>query len=222
MNSNTIKKYGGYVRLLDIETEVPADWDLSGATHVRVSLPAGRNGQAVMEARGFVFGDRTLDVEIRPLKTKIDYSRLVRIKLEAVRDHSREILDIALAAFPFDRRFHLAPDYEPKVAKAVLEALVAELDEVLICHFKGEMIGFLALREVSDKKVSVYLAAVAEKSRASGAGLSLYAGAVDRAAKLGFEVIEGRISSLNTPVINMYAFLGGTFANPRDVYLKVM
>lgn len=212
----------GPVRLLDIEAEAPADWDFSGATHVRVSLPAGRVGQSALEARSFVFGDRTLDVEIRPLKTKMDYARLVRIKPEAVRGPHRELLDIALAAFPFDRRFHVAPDYDSKVATAVLTAWVAELDEVLICRLKEEAAGFLALRETGEKKTSVHLAAVAEKYRSAGTALSLYAGAVVRAVEQGYEAVEGRISSLNMSVMNLYAFLGASFANPRDVYLKVV
>ncbi|MDR1045157.1 MAG: GNAT family N-acetyltransferase [Candidatus Adiutrix sp.] len=212
----------GAVRLLDLKAEAPEDWDFSGATHVRVSLPAGRAGQAAMEARGFVFGDRSLDVEIRPRKTKIDYGRLVRIKPEAIRDHRRELLDIALAAFPSDRRFHVAPDYDPLVAAAVLEAWVDELGEVLICRLKEEAAGFLALRETGDQRISVHLAAVAEKYRSAGVALSLYAGAVVRAVEQGYETIEGRISSLNMPVMNLYAFLGASFANPRDVYLKVV
>lgn len=218
-NYKTIRDFGG-VRLLDIEAVAPEEWDLSGVTHVRVSLPAGRRAQAVMEARGFIFGDRTLDVEIRPQKTKIDYGRLVRIKPETARDQHSEILDLALSAFPYDRRFHVEPDYDSRLAAEMLQRWVAELDEVMICRLKGEVAGFLALRDAGEKKISVHLAAVAEKYRVAGIALSLYAGAVDWAITRGYEAIEGRISSLNMPVMNLYAFLGASFANPRDIYLK--
>ena len=216
-----LKDYG-QVRLLNIEAEAPRDWDCSGATHVHVSLPAGRAGQAVLEPQGFVFGDRTVDVEIRPARTKLDYAKLVRIRPEAIYGHRQEILNIALAGFPYDRRFHVAPDYDHRLAAVVLEAWVNEIDEVLICRLKDEVAGFLAFRTVAERRVAVHLAAIQEKYRSAGVALSLYAGAVDWAVERNFEAIEGRISSLNMPVMNLYAFLGASFSNPRDVYLKVV
>lgn len=210
----------GPIRLLNIEADSPELPDLNGASHVRVSLPASRAGQEALEAQGFTFGDRTLKVSIIPARQKIDYQRMVRLEPEITRGGGEEILAIALSSFPTDRRFQVAPNYNDQLAAVILKAWVDDLEEVLVCRLKGEVAGFLALKDLGDKKVSVHLAAVAEKYRSAGVALSLYAGAVCRAMKLGFEVVEGRISTSNMPVMNLYAYLGGVFFDPLDIYLK--
>lgn len=212
----------GPIRLLNIQADSPELPNLDGATHVRVSLPPDRAGRAALEAQGFTFGDRTLKVSIIPARQKIDYQRLVRLEPEIVRGGSEEILEIARSSFPADRRFQVAPNYDDRLAAIILKAWVNDLEEVLSCRLKGELAGFLALKELGDKKISIHLAAVAEKYRSAGVALSLYAGAVNLAVKRGFEVVEGRISSANMPVMNLYAYLGGSFSDPLDIYLKEM
>lgn len=210
----------GPIRLLNIEADSPELPDLHGASHVRVSLPAGRTGQEALEAQGFTFGDRTLKVSIIPARQKIDYQRLVRLEPDITQGGGAEILSIAQSSFPTDRRFQVAPNYDDRLAAIILKAWVDDLEEVLVCRLKGEVAGFLALKDLGDKKISVHLAAVAEKYRSAGVALSLYAAAVGRAVKLGFEVVEGRISTSNMPVMNLYAYLGGVFSDPLDIYLK--
>lgn len=217
--SRELRSYGP-IRLLNIEADSPELPDLDGASHVRVSLPAGRAGQEALEARGFTFGDRTLKVSIIPARQKKDYQRLVRLEPEITRGGGEEILAIALSSFPTDRRFQVTPNYDERLAAIILKTWVDDLEEVLVCRLKGEVAGFLALKDLGDKKISVHLAAVAEKYRSAGVALSLYAGAICRAMKLGFEVVEGRISTNNMPVMNLYAYLGGVFSDPLDIYLK--
>lgn len=210
----------GPIRLLNIQTDSPVLPNLDGATHVRVSLPSGRSGQVALEAQGFTFGDRSLKASVIPARQKIDYQRLVRLTPEIARGGSEEILAIALSSFPTDRRFQVAPNYDDRLAAIILKAWVDDLEEVLVCRLKGELAGFLALKELGDKKISIHLAAVAEKYRSAGVALSLYAGAVSLALKRGLEMVEGRISTANTPVMNLYAYLGGAFSDPLDIYLK--
>lgn len=66
----------------------------------------------------------------------------------------------------------------------------------------------------------VHLAAVLERYRASGAALSLYAAAARDCKSQGVRFLEGRISTANPAVMNLYAFLGAKFSQPVDVYLK--
>ena len=62
-NRSMIKVYGA-VRLADIEASQPAEWNISGATHVRVMLPASSASELNMQERGFFWADRTLKVSI--------------------------------------------------------------------------------------------------------------------------------------------------------------
>jgi hypothetical protein len=212
----------GHVRLLSIEDDCPEDWNITGATHVSVSLPAGRSSQIQMELQGFVFGDRTMDAEIIPTRTRTDYRKMIRFMPEANHGNNEEIFNIAIESFQFDRRFHPAPDYDMRLAAIIIKAWVDNLDETLVCRLHGEIIGFLALKPKGPKAIFIHLAAVREKYRLSGAALSLYAAAVNRSAEAGINSVVGRISTLNTPVFNLYAFLGATFSNSRDVWLKTV
>ena len=56
--------------------------------------------------------------------------------------------------------------------------------------------------------------------RQAGAAMSLYAKAAELAAKRGYKRLCGRISTANTPVANLYAFLGASFEKPCDIFLK--
>lgn len=218
--------------LLEIEADGPGEWEAPGADYLRVSLPAGRAGQAAMEKRGFTWGDRTLGVTIRPRQTKIDYGKLVRLQPEVVPNLAQappelrsEILALAQSSFPTDRRFHLAPDYDQDLADLVIKSWVEELSgPVLVARVKGEVAGFLALKLVLERPsaVEIHLAAVGEKYRLAGVALSMYGAAVAWASAQGYESVTGRISSLNMPVMNLYSYLGATFEGPLDVYLKVL
>ena len=66
----------------------------------------------------------------------------------------------------------------------------------------------------------VHLAAVEAKYRVTGAAMGLYAKAIEVVRERGFKTLEGRISSFNTPVMNLYATFGAQFSEPQDVFLK--
>ena len=53
-----------------------------------------------------------------------------------------------------------------------------------------------------------------------GAGMALYVKACLLAKERGYKKLEGRISSQNTSVMNIYASLGAIFSEPLDIYLK--
>ena len=50
--------------------------------------------------------------------------------------------------------------------------------------------------------------------------MSLYARAVEIAKEKGYKKLDGRISSQNTAVMNLYAYLGASFSDPEDIFIK--
>ena len=66
----------------------------------------------------------------------------------------------------------------------------------------------------------VHLAAVEEKYRMTGAAMALYANACKIAKERGYKKLEGRVSTQNTAVMNVYAAFGATFSEPQDIFIK--
>lgn len=207
------------IRLLNIECEEPYDWKIEDATHIRVCMPVNFEKEQELLDRGFHLADRTLDVSIHLNRSRLDFSSLIRIEPVITSERRQEVLEIAQKSFPTDRRFHL--NIYPNQARAdmVITGWIDQLEEYYLCEYKGKAIGFLAL--TGDKRQKfVHLAAVLEEYRLSGAALSLYAAAARDCKANGVQALNGRISSANTAVMNLYSYLGASFANPRSIYLK--
>lgn len=207
------------IRLLDIECTAPYDWEQGDATHIRVCVPAGYENSQEMLRRGFYFVDRTLDVSINLRRSKLDFASMVRIEPIITSQYRSEVREIARQSFPTDRRFHLNVAPNQTVANIVISGWVDRLSEYYLCEHKGEKIGFLALTGDEQQRF-IHLAAVLKRYRTSGAALSLYAAAARDCKAAGIQSLCGRISSTNTAVMNLYSFLGASFSNPCDVYLK--
>ncbi|MDR3255871.1 MAG: GNAT family N-acetyltransferase [Synergistaceae bacterium] len=227
----------GEIRLLDVECDAIDDMDgfviLDDAeiTHVKAtlpSLPGGIENMLEMQRLGFQFVDRQIDVSINLLRSRIDFGPLIRLKPRLTSERREEVLAVALRSFPRDRRFHLnlipdAPDkHDKKSAYFVISKWVDELEEYYVCEHRGELLGFLAPEKLEERRAFVHLAAVDERFRSSGAALSLYANAAREFKERGFAALDGRISTLNAPVMNIYSVLGAFFSNPTDVFLKEM
>jgi len=172
-----------------------------------------------MASRGFIWADRLLDVSINLTRSNLDFASMVRLQPTLTSERRDEVCAIAQQSFPTDRRFHLTAAPNQAVADAVIAGWVEELYEYYLCEHKGNAIGFLALTG-DEKQKMIHLAAVLQRYRASGAALSLYAAAARDCKLAGVRTLKGRISSVNTAVMNLYAFLGANFSNPIDVYLK--
>lgn len=216
-----IKKQYGNISLINILADSPGEWDVSDATHVRVSLPSDIQHMIDMQKKGYQFVDRMLDVSINLKRVNTDLNKLIRIKPEVVSGDKDEIKELALRSFTKDRRFHVEVAYSEDVAGKILNGWIDEISEFFVCKYKDSIIGFLALKEEEDgKSASIHLAAVDERYRASGAAMSLYANAVLQGIEKGYQSITGYISSENTAVLNLYSYLGGVFSNPQEIYLK--
>lgn len=215
-----IREYGSDLIVANVEAEPDWGYEVQGATHIRVSVPADSEESNALLSHGFVFADRMYDVSIKLAGNRTDYERMVRIRPELTSEHRQEIKRIAHNSFTSDRRFHVGERLDQTVANRVMDRWIDELKEVYVCRYKEEIAGFIALKQTDDKTAYIHMAAVEEKYRPAGIAVSMYAYIVDECRKKGLRAVKGYISSRNIPVMNLYAFLGGSFERATDVFIK--
>ncbi|MDD6268059.1 MAG: GNAT family N-acetyltransferase [Clostridium sp.] len=214
-----IRTYGDIV-LLNIEDERKTDEIPFGITHIREKLPSTLENQLAMREDGFFLADRMLCTTINLRRSKIDYEKLVRLEVKQTSEYREEFRAIAHKSFPVDRRFHISVEYNEELANTIIDQWIDGLDEWLVCMYKNLPVGFLALKEQDEKNIEIYLAAVDEKYRLTGAAISLYAKAAQMCKEKGYMNLLGWISTVNTPVMNLYSGLGAAFSKPMDIFLK--
>ena len=190
-------------------------YDINGERYEREVLPSNADTELDMVKGGWYFADRTLKVSIQISKVSVDLKRFQRLPIVETDDFKDDIFRIAHESFTYDRRFHVAPECDQAVSAVVLRRWVDDLGASLVCLYHEKPIGFLNLRENF-----VHLAAVEAKYRVTGAAMGLYARAIELVGERGFKTLDGRISSLNTPVMNLYASFGAAFSDPEDVFLR--
>ena len=190
-------------------------FEIDGRRYEREVLPSCADSEFGMAREGWYFADRTLRASIPIAKVTADLKRLQRMPIAETSGLKDDIFRIAHASFTRDRRFHVAPKCDPAVSAAVLRRWVDALGPTFVCLYHDKPVGFLNLRENF-----VHLAAVEEKYRVTGAAMGLYAHAIGACRERGFKTMEGRISSLNTPVMNLYASFGAVFSDPEDIFLR--
>ena len=190
-------------------------YEINGKGYEREVLPSCADTEFDMVRDGWYFADRTLKTSIPIPKVSVDLKRLQRMPIVETEDFKDDVFRIAHESFTRDRRFHVAPKCDQAVSAVVLRRWVDELGPTLVCLYHEKPIGFLNLRGNF-----VHLAAVEAKYRVTGAAMGLYARAIECAGERGFKTLDGRISSLNTPVMNLYASFGAVFSDPEDVFLR--
>ena len=192
-------------------------YDINGKRYERLVLSGDPDTEFQMVRDGWYFADRTLKTTVPLAKVAVDLKRMQRLPVIETSDYGDDIFRIAIESFTRDRRFHVAPKCDRDVSVVVLRKWVDELGLTLVCLYHEAPIGFLNL-----KNNFVHLAAVEEKYRVTGAAMGLYARAIEVCMERGFKTLEGRVSSLNTPVINLYASFGAQFSEPEDIFLREM
>lgn len=185
-----------------------------------IVAPADAANEIRMQRDGFFFVDRTVKTTISLSKIAVDLERFIRLPIVETAEYKNDILRIAVASFVYDRRFHIKPDLNAEVAAEVLKQWVGDLDTVFVALFKEQPVGFLALKETVPDTLFVHLAAVEEKYRMTGAAMALYANACKIAKERGYKKLEGRVSTQNTAVMNVYTAFGATFSEPQDIFIK--
>ena len=188
---------------------------------VKVSLPSTNENEILMFSNGFRFVERTVQTSIQISKVDLNFDKLIRLNVEETTKYKKEIENIALKSFPYDRRFHLRINFDDQdLFRLIMKEWIDDLDSVLVAKFKDIVVGFLVLKETAEDTLFVHLAAVDEKYRLTGAAMSLYSKAVQIAREKGYKTLAGRISTRNTAVMNLYSFFGAHFENPIDIYLR--
>lgn len=191
------------------------EYDINGSRYEREVLPSCADTEFDMVRNGWYFADRTLKVSIQFSKVTTDLKRLQRLPIVETLDYREAIFRIAHESFTRDRRFHVAPKCDQAISAVVLRDWVDKLGNTLVCLYHEQPIGFLNLRGNF-----VHLAAVEERYRMTGAAMGLYARAIELARDRGFKTLDGRVSSINTPVMTLYASFGAVFSDPEDVFLR--
>ncbi len=188
---------------------------------VKISLPASNENEISMFNNGFKLVDRTIQTDIQVSKVDLNLDKLVRLNVEETSEYKDRIKEIALKSFPYDRRFHLRINFDDEdLFRLIMKEWIDDLESVLVAKFKDTVVGFLALKETAENILFVHLAAVDEKYRLTGAAMSLYSKAVQVARNKGYKTLEGRISTRNSAVMNLYSYFGAHFENPLDIYLR--
>ena len=214
-----LKEYN-HIKLADFEANTIDNFANAEADVIRVKLLASSENEFIMQKQGFLFADRTIKVSISVNKCSLDLDKFIRLPIEETKNYKEDIFKIAVDSFLYDRRFHILPQCNREVAAAVLQEWINGLDDVLVCKYKDKVIGFLALKETEHDSLFVHLAAVDAKYRLMGAAMALYAQAIKTAKERGYKKLEGRISSQNMAVMNIYATLGASFSEAQDIFLK--
>ena len=189
-------------------------------TNIRVKAPALLTVQKNLEKDGFFHADRMIRCTINLKRSKVDYKGAVRLRtvLEKA-DHDR-LYEIAVKSFPVDRRFHVNVDYDDEIQGAILKNWIDQIDECYVCYVKDEIAGFAAVTQNAPDVYEIRLAAVDEKYRLTGAAVSLYSFVADDLREKGAKQLYGWISSVNMAVMNLYEFLGASYSQPMDIFLK--
>ena len=190
-------------------------YEIGSKKYLRETLPSSPATEAAMVADGWFFADRTLKVSVPLAKVTQDLKFYQRLPIVETLDYKDDIFRIAHESFAYDRRFHVARECNREISAAVLRNWVNGLGHTLVALYHDKPVGFLNLKENE-----VYLAACEEKYRITGAAMGLYARAIELCRERGFQTMIGRVSTLNTAVMNVYANFGATFAEPQDVFLK--
>ena len=107
------------------------------------------------QQEGALWVDRTLGVTIVPSRVTLDLKRFMRLEMVETMEYREDILRIAEASFPYDRRFNLTPDCDPAVRHAELKKWVDDLGPTWVAFMKGQPIGFMNLREVPSAECRV-------------------------------------------------------------------
>ncbi len=188
---------------------------------VKISLPTSNENEILMFNNGFKLVERTIQTDIQVSKVDLNLDKLIRLNVEETTEYKKEIENIALKSFPYDRRFHLRINFDDEdLFGSIMKEWIDDLESVLVAKFKDTVVGFLALKETAEDTLFVHLAAVDEKYRLTGAAMSLYSKAVLVARDNGYKTLEGRISTRNSAVMNLYSYFGAHFENPLDIYLR--
>lgn len=216
-----VKKYQG-LEYVAVELEDGEQLPMITEKYARLSVPAGMYRYELM-TDGYIMVDRTIEVKVPIARSKIEFQKFCRMNVNLTDADSKAIYQVAQKSFHEDCRFQVTLSEEREnLAAQILNVWLEEQKQVFQCKYKEQVVGFADVRYLDEYKGQpfIYLAAVDEKYRVSGAAMSLYASVFEYYKKLDTKFVYGRISSRNMAVMNLYATFGAQFAQPYDIYIK--
>lgn len=210
-------------KIINIELDSLTNSEIMDSPYLRISLPNnGLDQISELAKKHFHLYDRMLDVTV-PLKNRQeDFSKKIRLKPELFDGSKDALLDIAYRSFKNDSRFHISMQENEELYKNTIGYYMEQAEKTYVCRYNEIIIAFANITFIKEGSTPFFhLVAVDEKYRMMGTALSLYAHICQVYAEQGYRNIEGKISTKNTAVMNLYSSLGGVFKNPQDIYVKM-
>jgi len=129
-----------------------------------------------------------------------------------------------LAGTTFSRtRFHLDPFLGPAIGNNryrmwMRNAFEHPSQEVLICEMAGELAAFFVQERPQPNQVFWSLVGLVPEKQGKRLARSVWTALLSELRDVGVAKVSTSISSLNSPVLNLYASLGFRFPEPEAVF----
>lgn len=194
-------------------------------------LPAAdAAGAAALLARGYAFLDRVLLLEIDcagapPLPAA---NGLPETRVVCDGDYTREMYELACAAYPQDRRFHLDPVFNGARAAPVIAAYLEEFRRRGLRSYKifhgQELLGFTVAEEAPPASrpgicFENVMGATKPGIRGKMAAPALYRAMLEGQRERGFRKYWGWVSAANAASLNLHCRLGARATAVCDEYI---
>lgn len=187
------------------------------------SRPEDTVRSSMLEQNGFTFHNRTFLCEIPLQKLNQGLAKLVRADVKKDDTFSEDLYELAGRTFMTDRRFHLKKAFDQEFAKKIIRGYIDGWNDAgcffFKCFYKGLLTGFTLIHPLGHTECENVLGAVEPEYQNRGMAFNLYVYMADALRQMGYKSLYGRISTSNTPSINLHAMLGGKFSAVEDEYI---
>ena len=187
------------------------------------SRPEDTVRSSILEKNGFTFHNRTFLCEIPLQKLDQGLEKLVRADEKKDETFTDDIYELAARAFTTDRRFHLKKAFDQEFAKKIIRGYIDGWNNAgcffFKCFYKRQLSGFTLIHPIDSTECENMLGAVEPEYQNRGMASNLYVYMADALRQMGYKSLYGRISTSNTPSINLHAMLGGRFSAVEDEYI---
>lgn len=171
-------------------------------------------------------GFRVVDLSLRVTLGLTAGAHLPKPRLEVRPAEPEDYSEIeAIAAGSFNHgRYHADPFFPKDLASRRYAGWIRNAlsgtrpeDRVFVLGKPGQVMGFYHVTIEQDTS-DLRLAAAAPRLKGTGIGAELYISTLHHLQKLGVRRVVSTISSANTTVMNIYAFLNFRFSDPELIY----
>lgn len=187
------------------------------------SRPEDTARSSMLEKGGFTFHNRTFLCEIPLSKLEQSLVKLVRADVKKDDIFAEDLYELAGRAFVTDRRFHLKKSFDQEFARKIIRGYIDRWNDsgcfFFKCFYKGRLTGFTLIHSLNATECENLLGAVEPEYQNRGMAFNLYVYMANALREMGYKSLYGRISTNNTPSVNLHAMLGGKFSAVEDEYI---